>query len=90
MKKTILRNIAIVSALFIVTFSIMLITNYFQVKGFNPLQTGVVETLKQINEANANNAELQEQIRQLDLLARRAYFVSIDHLMTGVYILMGM
>ena len=90
MKKTILRNIAIVSALFIVTFSIMLITNYFQVKGFNPLQTGVVETLKQINEANANNAELQEQIRQLDLLARRAYFVSIDHLMTGVYILAGM
>jgi outer membrane protein assembly factor BamB len=90
MKKTILRNIVIVSALFIVTFSIMLITNYFQVKGFNPLQTGVIETLKQMNEANANNAELQEQIRQLDLLARRAYFVSIDHLKTGVYILTGM
>ena len=90
MKKTILRNIVLVSALFIATFSIMLITNYFQVKDVNPLQTGVVETLKQINEANANHAELQEQIRQLDLLARRAYFVSIDHLMTGVYILAGM
>jgi outer membrane protein assembly factor BamB len=90
MKKIILRNIALVSAIFIVTFSIMLITNYFQVKGFNPLQSGVIETLKQINEENANNAELQEQIRQLDLLARRAYFVSMDHLMTGVYILAGM
>ncbi|MDR2389828.1 MAG: PQQ-like beta-propeller repeat protein [Tannerellaceae bacterium] len=90
MKKTILRNLTIVSAIFIVTFSIMLITNYFQVRSFNPLQTGVIETLRQINEEHANNTELQEQIRQLDLLARRAYFVSMDHLMTGVYILVGM
>jgi outer membrane protein assembly factor BamB len=90
MKKAILKNIAIVSAIFVVTFSIMLITNYFQVKGFNPLQTDVIETLKQINDENANNPELQEQIRQLDLLARRAYFVRMDHLKTGVYILVGM
>ncbi|MDR2809678.1 MAG: PQQ-binding-like beta-propeller repeat protein [Tannerellaceae bacterium] len=90
MKRIILRNIAIVSAIFLVTFSIMLVTNYFQVREVNPLQTGVIETLKQMNEENANNVELQEQIRQLDLLARRAYFVSMDHLMTGVYILIGM
>jgi outer membrane protein assembly factor BamB len=89
MKQTIARNIAIVSALFALTFSIMLITNYFQVRGFNPLQAEVIETLKQINEENAGNAELQEQIRQIDLLARRAYFVSMDHLMAGVYILIG-
>ena len=90
MKKTIFRNIAIVSAVFILAFSIMLITNYFQVKGANPLQTEVIETLKQINDANSENAELKEQIRQLDLLARRAYFVNIDHLMGGVYILLFM
>jgi outer membrane protein assembly factor BamB len=90
MRKAILRNIAIVSAIFIVTFSIMLITNYFQVRGFNPLQTEVVETLKQIHDENSGSVELQEQIRQLDLLARRAYFVSRDHLTTGVYLLTGM
>jgi len=90
MKRTILRNIAIVSAIFIVAFSIMLITNYFQVRGFNPLQTEVVETLKQINDANAENDELKEQIRMLDLMARRAYFVRMDHLMAGVYILLFM
>ncbi|GHV49247.1 hypothetical protein FACS1894181_07680 [Bacteroidia bacterium] len=72
------------------TFSIMLVTNYFQVRGFNPLQSEVIETLKQINDENANNTELQEQIRRLDLLARRAYFVNLDHLKTGVYILVGM
>ena len=90
MKKIIFRNIAIISAIFILTFSIMLITNYFQARGVNPLQTEVVETLKQINDANSENAELKEQIRTLDLLARRAYFVHVDHLMTGVYILLFM
>lgn len=90
MKKTILRNIAIVSAIFIVTFSIMLITNYFQVRGATPLQADVVETLKELNDTNAGNVALQEQIRQLDLLARRAYFVQADHLRTGIYILLGM
>ncbi len=33
---------------------------------------------------------MQEQIRQLDLLARRAYFIQADHLKLGVYILLGM
>ena len=90
MKKTILRNIAIVSAIFIVTFSIMLVTNYFQVRGTTPLQTEVVETLKELNDQNANNPVLQEQIRQLDLLARKAYFVQMDHLIVGIHILLGM
>lgn len=90
MKKAIVRNIAIVSAIFIVAFSIMLITNYFQVRGTTPLQTEVIETLKGINDENAGNIALQEQIRQLDLLARKAYFVRMDHLMVGVYILLGM
>lgn len=90
MNKVILRNIAIISAIFIVTFSIMLITNYFQVRGTTPLQTEVVETLKKLNDENNGNLALQEQIRQLDLLARKAYFVRIDHLVVGVYILLGM
>ena len=90
MKKKILRNIAIVSAIFIVTFSTMLITNYFRVRGATPLQTEVMETLKEINDHNANNPTLQEQIRQLDFLARKAYFVRIEQLLVGVYILLGM
>ena len=90
MKKTMVRNIAIVSAIFTAVFSIMLITNYFQVRGSDVLQTEVVETLKQLNDENANNPELKEQIRQLDLMARKAYFISHDRLMTGVYILLGM
>jgi len=90
MKKKILRNVAIVSAIFIVTLAIMLATNYFQVRGKTPLQSEVVELLKQLNDRNSGNVELQEQIRQLDLMARRAHFIRSDHMMTGVYILFGM
>ncbi|MDR0894348.1 MAG: PQQ-binding-like beta-propeller repeat protein [Prevotellaceae bacterium] len=90
MKKALARNIAIVSALFAVTLSVMIVTNYFQVRSVTPLQAEVVETLKQLNEQQGGNLQLQEQIRQLDLLARRAYFISIDHLQTGVYLLLGM
>jgi outer membrane protein assembly factor BamB len=90
MTKQIFRNIAIVSAVFIGTFSIMLITNYFQLKSTNPLNQEVIETLKQLNDANANNPELQKQIRELDLLARKAYFVRTGQLEMGLYILIGM
>ncbi|MDR0682950.1 MAG: PQQ-binding-like beta-propeller repeat protein [Dysgonamonadaceae bacterium] len=90
MNKKIARNIAIVTAIFIVVVAIMLITNYFQIRGFNPLQTEVIETLKEINYENSQNTKLQEQIRQLDLLARRAYFVRMEHLKTGVYLLVAM
>jgi len=90
MYRKVARNIAIVTAVFIVAFSAMLITNYFQVRGVNPLQIEVVETLRQINDENAGNTRLQEQIRQLDLLARRAYFVRMSHLRGGISILIGM
>jgi outer membrane protein assembly factor BamB len=90
MKKTIARNLAILSAIFIVTMSIMLTINYFQTITTTPLQTTVVETLKVLNDQNSDNPELRDQIRQLDLLARKAYFVRVDHLMAGVYILIGM
>ncbi|MFV0346418.1 MAG: PQQ-binding-like beta-propeller repeat protein [Bacteroidales bacterium] len=90
MKKAIFRNIVIVSAIFVVTFAIMLTTNYFQVRGSSPLQVEVLETLKQLNYQDAGNPELQEQIRVLDLQARKAYFASHNSLSLGIYILLGM
>jgi len=90
MKKTISRNIAIVSAIFIVAFSIMLITNYFQVSSSDTTQSEVIEKLKQANEEYGDNPQLQEQIRELDLLARKAYFISLNRLKAGVAILVVM
>ena len=82
------RNIAIVSAILIVVFSIMLITNYFQVRNSNALE--VIEKLKQSHEVYGDSYELQEQIRELDLLARKAYFINLNRLKSGVAILLVM
>ena len=38
MNKDIYRNIAAVTAIFIISLSVMLITNYFQVRGVTPNQ----------------------------------------------------
>lgn len=84
------RNIAAVTTVFAITLSIMLATNYFQVRRATPLQSEVAETLKSLNDMNADNPALQEQIRQLDLLSRKAYFVSENHLKTGIYLLLAM
>ena len=88
--KNLYRNIAAVTAVFALTLSIMLVTNFFQVRKLTPLQTEVAETLKSLNDVNADNPQLQEQIRELDLLARRAYFTQKSHLKTGLYLLLGM
>ena len=90
MKKTITRNIAIVSAIFIVVFSIMLITNYFQVVSSDTIQSEMLEKLKMENEETGDNPQLQEQIRELDLLARQAYFITLNKLKAGVVILLAM
>jgi len=90
MKKSISRNIALVSAIFVVAFSVMLITNYFQVSSADTVQSEMIEKLKQANEELGNNPQLQEQIRELDLLARKAYFISTNRLKTGVVILLAM
>lgn len=90
MKKNIVRNIAFITAIFMIVLSIMLISNYFQAKEVSPLQSQVIETLKELNEQNSDNLVLQEQIRQLDLMARRAFFLNTGQLMRGVYIILGM
>jgi outer membrane protein assembly factor BamB len=90
MKKTISRNIALVSAIFIVAFSIMLVTNYFQVSGSDTIQSEIIENLRKAHEELGDNPLLQEQIRELDLLARKAYFISLNRLKSGGVILLLM
>lgn len=88
--RKIYRNIAIVTAIFMLVLSAMLGVSYYQMQQVSPLQTEVIETLKELNEGNGDNEALQQQIRQLDLISRKAYFVQEGQLKTGIYILLGM
>jgi outer membrane protein assembly factor BamB len=68
----------------------MLITNYFQVSSSDTLKSEVIEKLKLANEETGDNPLLQEQIRELDLLARKAYFINLNRLKAGAAILLFM
>ena len=84
------RNIAIVTSVFILALTVMLGVSYYQMQQVSPLETGVMETLKELNETNGDNEALQQQIRELDLLSRKAYFVKEGQLKMGIYLLLGM
>ena len=84
------RNIAIVTAVFMLALVVMLGVSYYQMQQVSPLETGVMETLKELNESNDDNEKLQQQIRELDLLSRKAYFVQEGQLKTGIYLLIAM
>ena len=90
MKRNVYRNIALVTVLFALVLLVMMGVSWVQMRQVTPLQTEVMETLKQFNESNTENAELAEQIRQLDLLSRKAYFTQETHLKIGAWILCAM
>lgn len=90
MDKRVYRNIAVVTGLFIVILAVMLGVSWVQMQRTSPLQTEVMETLKELNDRNADNPQLQMQIRQLDLLARKAYFTHEGQLRSGIWILCAM
>ena len=69
---------------------VMLGLSYYQMQQVSPLESGVMETLKELNESNDDNEKLQQQIRELDLLSRKAYFVQEGQLKTGIYLLIAM
>ena len=84
------RNIAIVTTVFMLMLTVMLCVSYYQMQQVSPLETGVMETLKELNDKSEDNESLQQQIRALDLLSRKAYFVKEGQLKTGLYLLLGM
>lgn len=90
MNRNVYRNVALVTVVFALALLVMMGVSWVQMRQATPLQTEVMETLKQLNESNAENVELAEQIRQLDLLSRKAYFTQESHLKTGAWILCAM
>ena len=90
MNKNIYRNVALVTTIFALAMIVMMGTSWLQMQKATPLQSEVMETLKQLNENNDENAKLADEIRQLDLLSRKAYFTQKSHLKTGAWILFAM
>ncbi len=83
-------TVAVVAGLFTLAVSTLLIANYLQIKAVNPLDNPEIIKLRlQLAQSQEPNPALAEQIRVLDLLARKAFFTSQRQLQLGGYLLLG-
>jgi outer membrane protein assembly factor BamB len=79
----------VVAAAFSAIICVLVIAGYLQVRSVDPLNSPALQSLVDSLSQDPSNQELQQQVRALDLLARRAYFTSRWQLRTGGALLLG-
>ena len=84
-----LRGIAYTAAVFSLILSILLIANYFQTRAIDPINSRALQALMEKLKETPGDMTLKNEIRALDLLARKAYFTSRWQLQTGSLMLLG-
>jgi len=86
---SIAKRIAFISAAFFMVLSLLIIANYIQTKSVDPLNSKALNKLMLNLQENSDDLELKEQIRALDLLARKAYFTNQWQIESGSYLLLA-
>jgi outer membrane protein assembly factor BamB len=87
-KINITRNVSIISGIFSAVVALLMLLNYFQIKSIEPLETKSMEMLVERLQNEPNNEDLKKEIRDLDLLARKAYFTNLWQVNAGKYLLL--
>ncbi len=82
------ENIAVIAGIFSITVALLLLLNFWQVSKNDPIESKVLVALVERLKDDANNEELKNEIRNFDLLARKAYFNSQWQVKTGAYLLL--
>jgi len=83
-----LHSIAFASAMLAFVLCILISVNYFQVKSSDPLNSPVMKSLVEKYRNNSDDEQLKAEIRELDLLARKAFFTNQWQIRTGGYLLL--
>jgi outer membrane protein assembly factor BamB/nitrogen fixation-related uncharacterized protein len=73
---------------FAIFISLLLLLNYWQMSSNEPLESKSIEILLERLEENPVDIELKKEIRNFDLLARKAYFNSQWQIRTGAFIIL--
>ncbi|UCE06087.1 MAG: PQQ-binding-like beta-propeller repeat protein [bacterium] len=80
-------RVALIAGIFSVILSVLLIINYIQTKSIDPLNSKALSQLMLQLQENQDDEALKDQIRALDLLARKAYFTYQWQIRTGGFLL---
>jgi outer membrane protein assembly factor BamB len=82
------QNIALIAGIFCTAVAMLLLLNFWQVSKTDPIESKALEALVSRLKQEPNNEQLKEEIRNFDLLARKAYFNSQWQVKTGAYLLL--
>ncbi len=82
------QNIAVVSGIFCITVALLLLLNFMQMSKNDPTDSKVIQALVERLKQDPNDDALKMEIRNYDLLARKAYFNSQWQVKTGAYLLL--
>ena len=82
------ENIAVIAGIFSITVALLLLLNFWQVSKSDPIESKALIALVDRLKQEPNNEELKVEIRNFDLLARKAYFNSQWQVKTGAYLLL--
>ncbi|TAL59271.1 MAG: hypothetical protein EPN88_17475 [Bacteroidetes bacterium] len=74
---------------FTLIVALTMIFSLIQLKTINPLDNPVLLTVKEQYDKDPSNAQKAEQVRAMDLMARKAYFSSRWQVETGAYLLLA-
>ncbi len=83
------RNVVAVASLFNFIVCILIIAHYMQIRLHHPINSTVLEKLIKNANEHPENHDLRDEVRTLDLLARKAYFTNQWQIRTGGFILLG-
>ncbi len=83
------RGAGMVSGVFALVVCILLIANNLSIKKTDPIHSPALQNLIEELKAKPNDEALREEIRELDHLARRAFFTSQYFNRLAIYLLVG-
>ena len=76
------------SRCFCIAHCVLMVANFIQYKKADPVNMTVINSLVERLRENPADSLLQNEIRTLDLLSRKAYFTSTWQIRTGGYLLL--
>ncbi len=85
--RKLLQNIATASAIFATVLCVLIIVNFIQIKRSDPLNSPALKALVDRVQSNPEDEALRQEIRELDLLARKAFFTNQWQVRMGGYLL---
>src|SRR4030042_760968 len=85
----ILKVISQIAGIFTIVVALTMIFSLVQLKTINPLDNPALISVKDQYDKDPENAGKAEQVRAMDLMARKAYFASRRQVETGSYILLA-